>query len=132
MKKNILVSSLIICLVAVPFQLRGSDPAEGEKKPHVLMRKKLELAQNILSGLANEDFDAIRKNAKIMNTFVRLEQWLRADQPTYRAQLDIFRHTNDELVRLADEKNLDGAALAYVQLTVSCVNCHKVLRDRAK
>jgi hypothetical protein len=33
------------------------------------------------------------------------------------------------LIRQADKENLDGAALAYVQLTLSCVNCHKVVRD---
>jgi hypothetical protein len=33
------------------------------------------------------------------------------------------------MVKMAKDKNLDGAALAYVQLTMSCVNCHKYVRE---
>ncbi len=36
---------------------------------------------------------------------------------------------NREIVRQAENKNIDGVALAYSQLTLSCVNCHKLLRD---
>ena len=30
---------------------------------------------------------------------------------------------------MAAEGNLDGAALKYVELTLSCVNCHKHVRS---
>ena len=130
--KKLLIPAIASIFLLTAGSLLGDDPGKPEENPHVLMRKKLELSQKILAGLATEDFDAIRKNAKIMTTFVHLEQWLRADQPAYRAQLNVFHLANDELVRLADEKNLDGASLAYMQLTLSCVNCHKVMRDQAK
>jgi hypothetical protein len=43
-----------------------------------------------------------------------------------------FRSANKSLVRMAQEKDLDGATLAFMQLTQSCVQCHKVLRDPGK
>ncbi len=43
-----------------------------------------------------------------------------------------FEFANKALVHASREKNLDGATLAYVQLTLSCVNCHKVVRDVSK
>ena len=46
-------------------------------------------------------------------------------------QLQIFQNANQQMIRMADDENLDGAALAYVQLTLSCVNCHKIVRDHA-
>ena len=92
------------------------------------MEMKLEQAQNILAGLSVEDYDTVAKNAKAMNGLTQLEQWFQADTPEYRSQLKNFRFANEELIRLADEENLEGAALAYVQLTLSCINCHKQVR----
>jgi len=93
------------------------------------MKKKLEYSQNILSGLAIEDFASIRKNATSMKALDVLEKYVHPRSNDYRMQLQTFQFANDELIRNAREKNVDGAALAYVQLTMSCVNCHKVLRS---
>ncbi len=62
---------------------------------------------------------------------------LRSDpHPGYKTQLEVFATANEEIIRQADEDNVEGAALAFTQLTISCVNCHKQLRkiekDRAK
>lgn len=104
----------------------------GDRKPTLLMRKKLEYAQKILEGLSVEDYEMIGKNARLMNTFAQLENWFWADTPEYRAQLNIFRFANNEMMRMSDEKNLEGVSLAYTQMTLSCVNCHKQIRDKAK
>jgi hypothetical protein len=34
--------------------------------------------------------------------------------------------------RKAKDKNIDGATLAYLRLTMNCVNCHKYVRQAAK
>jgi cytochrome c556 len=60
-----------------------------------------------------------------------MERWVRAGMPEYRTQLQNFERANDQLIRHADAEQLDGAALAYVQLTLSCVDCHKVIRAPA-
>ena len=52
-----------------------------------------------------------------------METWVRGTAE-YRTQLRIFQNANEQLIRMADEEKLDGAALAYVQLTLNCVNCH--------
>jgi cytochrome c556 len=95
------------------------------------MKKKLQYSEQILAGLAKEDYEAIAKNARSMNMLSHMERWVRSSLPEYRAQLRIFENANQQLIRAADAEQLDGAALAYVQLTLSCVNCHKVVRDSA-
>lgn len=40
-----------------------------------------------------------------------------------------MRPSADEIVRQAKKDNVDGTALAFTQLTISCVNCHKHLRE---
>jgi len=107
-------------------------PARGEKdeqKASFWMKKKLEYSGQILSGLTSNDFDQIAKSAKSMNALGYLEQRVRANSSGYREQFRIFRSANRQLVEMAEDENLDGAALAYVQLTLSCVNCHKIVRD---
>ena len=58
-----------------------------------------------------------------------LEKWVRGNRLDYKQQVVFFDFANQELIRQAKEKNLDGAILAYNQLTVSCVQCHKIVRN---
>ena len=102
----------------------------GEAEPSFWMKKKLEFSQHILSGLATADFEQISKSASSMNKLSQIEKWTRrTNAEEYRTQLRIFRFANEDLVRQADKKNIDGAAMAFSQLTLSCVNCHKLMRD---
>jgi hypothetical protein len=96
------------------------------------MRQKLLASQAVLAGLAIGDYEAIGRNAQAMNVVEQLEKWLRASTPGYRTQLRLFEFADRELIRAAREKNIDAATLAYNQLTISCVNCHKIVRDVAK
>jgi len=119
-----------LLLIALPIAVTFSQ--EGAKTRSVLMQKKLEHSQQILEGLATEDFALIAKNAKILSTYTQLETWTRSGLPQYETQLKIFRFANDEMIRQAEAKNLDGCSLAYIQLTLGCVNCHKVVRDESR
>jgi hypothetical protein len=116
--------SVIGCLA---FALSAEEPA---KKPSVWMRAKLDHSQKILGGLASEDFDAIAQSAKSLNNLSELEKHVRANAPGYRTQLQVFRAANEDLLKQANKQNLDGCALAFQQLTLSCINCHKALRDK--
>jgi hypothetical protein len=121
-----LAALAVVLLAAVPLVTNG---AEEEEKASFWMKKKLAYSEQILAGLTTNDFELVAKNARSMNKLGHLEKWVRANTPQYRAQMSVFRHANEQLIGMADEENLDGAALAYVQLTLSCVNCHKIVRD---
>jgi hypothetical protein len=43
-----------------------------------------------------------------------------------------FQQLTDEMAKKAREKNIDGAALAYLRLTMNCVSCHKYVREVSK
>jgi hypothetical protein len=118
----------VLVILAIAPQARA---AEEEQKASFWMKKKLEYTGQILAGLTSEDYEQVAKSARTMNTLGYLEKWVRAGSPEYRQQLRIFQSANRQLIEMADEENLDGAAIAYVQLTLSCVNCHKVVRDGA-
>ncbi len=93
------------------------------------MRIKLARSEGILEGLARADFDSIREHALAMKRFSRLERWARVKNEDYQDELRAFDQANRDLIRQADAKNLEGATLAFFQLTNSCVSCHRVVRD---
>ena len=103
-----------------------------DKNPSIWMKKKLDYSQNILAGITAEDFDKIADNARAMKGLGKFEAFVRSRNPAYTRQLQAFDDINDEIIREADRDNVEGVALAFTQLTVNCVNCHKVLRQQAK
>ncbi|MFO0952687.1 MAG: hypothetical protein U0835_16375 [Isosphaeraceae bacterium] len=106
----------------------AGDPPKTQAEPSVWMKQKLAASHNVLTALAKEDYNAIEANAKTMLAVGFLESFARADAPGYREMMADFRYANRSLVLASKEKNLDGATVAYVQLTLSCVNCHKIVR----
>ncbi len=56
--------------------------------------------------------------------------WRLFENPDYDQQSLAFRRQVDALVKAAKDKNLDAATLAYVRMTMSCVDCHKLVRGK--
>jgi hypothetical protein len=93
------------------------------------MDQKLRLSKEILSGLARADFEALGKNAERIRGLNRVEKFVRRGPEGYRDLLRQFNMANNALIRAAQEENLEGATLAFNQMTISCVNCHRHLRE---
>ena len=123
------VSCVVAVLVSTVLSSAGLGAEPPDTNPSFWMKKKLEYSEKILAALAKEDFETIGNTAHSMNALSQMEKWARSGLPDYRDQLHIFQNSNKQLIRMAEKSNLDGAALAYVQMTLSCVNCHKVMRD---
>ena len=92
------------------------------------MRRKLPHSQKVLEGLATEDFEMIAKHAQELSLLSQATTWQVLQTPDYLDHSTEFRHAADRLTEAARKKNLDGAALAYVDVTMSCINCHKYVR----
>ncbi|MBX9579370.1 MAG: hypothetical protein K2X87_03600 [Gemmataceae bacterium] len=103
-------------------------PAEPEKKPTV-MQRKLAHAQKVLEGLATEDYDLIGKNADGLIACVKDATWKIGRTDQYLLLSNDFTRGAEGLKKAAKEKKVDAAALAYVDLTLTCVKCHRYLRD---
>ena len=71
----------------------------------------------------------IAKKKAIELALSQIEKWVRANSTEYKSQLAMFRSANKCLIRMAQEKDVDGATLAFMQLTQSCVQCHKLIRE---
>ena len=59
-------------------------------------------------------------------------QWQVIQVEPYLKMSSEFRTSAERLRDAAKAKNLDGATLAYFDMTMNCVRCHKYLRQRKK
>lgn len=123
MRKLLFVSAGLL----LPLLTIHGDAQEPDKVA-VFMRAKLQHSQKVLEGLAMEDFDLIAKNSQKLSLLSLAEDWQVLETPEYAQHSMEFRRSADALTEAAKKKNLDGAALQYVDVTLKCVNCHKYVR----
>jgi hypothetical protein len=117
--------TLLIIGLLVPC-LGGDTPKNGSKE---IMRHKLSHAQRVLEGLVTDDFAKIIDSAKELQVLTKQNQWQVLDTARFELHSNDFRRSLDTLIAKAREKNGDGTALAYVEMTLSCIRCHKHVRE---
>jgi cytochrome c556 len=94
------------------------------------MREKLGHSQKVLEALAMEDFFTMEQHAKKLSAMTEETSWQAFQNPDYTQHSVTFRRHANALARAAQEKDLDAAALSYVRLTMSCIECHKMVRGK--
>ena len=100
----------------------------GAKTPTV-MQRKLAHAQKVLEGLALNDFDKIKSNADDLNQCAQEAGWKLVKTARYELYSNDFVRHLEGLQKAAKAKNTDAAALAYVEVTLTCVKCHQYVRE---
>jgi len=103
--------------------------AKKEREFNFWMDTKLLESQTVFAALAKANFDAIIKSTDGLKVLTRIEGFVRRRSREYSTQLRSFEFAIDEMNRQAKAKNLEGVVLGFHQMTLSCVNCHKQLKD---
>lgn len=115
-----------------------APPSAGDDKPKVdpkpdtkaeVMKKKLALAQKILDGLAMEDFDKIKSGADDLVTVRQQAAFMLSKTAKYEMHANDFLTHLETIQKAAKKKNVEAAALGYVEMTLTCVRCHQYVRD---
>ena len=123
------VSFVLIALAALACVPAPNGRAAPPDKAQELMRKKLAQSQKVLEGIAVQDFDLIAKHAEELLVISKQAEWKVLKTPLYEVYSNEFRRNAEELIENAKKKNVDAAALSYVDLTLTCVKCHKHTRE---
>jgi hypothetical protein len=111
-----------------PAQKRGEKDIRKQTPVQVFMQAKLKDNSKILEGLMTNQFAQIASAADHLSLMSTATQWHVIQGPIYKQHSEEFRRSVDELKKAANKKNLDGAALAYMHMTMTCINCHKFVR----
>lgn len=125
----VVAACLVTAALAMPMATLAQPPAQADKVAP-FMRVKLTHSQDVLEGLAVEDFDLIDRGAQQLSLTSEDASWQVLQTEDYARMSADFRRSCDRLREAARAKNLDGAALAWMEVTMKCVQCHKYIRDR--
>jgi len=127
MKRRVLVGGA--ALLALVGLAAGVVSSQQPNRVGPFMRLKLTHAEKLLGALAVEDFDTVARESQQISLLTNDEQWQVLQTPDYLRHSLEFRDAADRLTKAGREKNLDSATLAYVEMTMRCVNCHKHVRN---
>ena len=131
-KRITIMNKLSTMAGAIAFAALSVTLGQPQRPPTTreFMRDKLELSQRILEGVALEDYDLIVTKATRLSAMSKEARWQAFQNPDYERYSVEFRRSVDALAKAARDKNLDGATLGYVRVTMSCVECHKFVRGQ--
>jgi hypothetical protein len=149
--KRYTLTAALLALTAIAFSVIAADkekkkskeeqnePAAAQKTADEgdrWMQAKLHSSQQIFAGLTQGNLEVVKKRAQFMAVVNVLEDWLKKSElkkkSAYQGQMNAFEFANKELIRTADDGDIDGALEAWVKLSRSCVECHKLIRDVEK
>ncbi|MEW4570532.1 hypothetical protein AB1L88_21940 [Tautonia sp. JC769] len=137
---SLALAAVVMAGAGVEGRVLGPHPSEppaapaplgAQDKRAELMALKLDYAKNVLEGLTLEKMDLVAKNAQDLKLLSAAAEWEPATVPgpLYLVYTREFQRIADSLAENAKDQNLDAATLAYVQLTMNCVECHKYVRS---
>jgi cytochrome c556 len=126
MAAGLLLVAAVVMIAAAP---AAQEPTVQPDKVAAFMRAKLAHSQNVLEGLAVEDFDLIDRGANDLALASQASSWQVLQTADYARHSDEFRRSCNALRAAAKARNLDGAALAWMEVTMKCIQCHKYVRD---
>jgi hypothetical protein len=96
-----------------------------------VMRQKLDQSQGILAAIVTSDWVTLERRSVALVQLTKDPAWGVLKTPEYAKQSQVFLRAAEDLVDAAKRRDGDAAPLAYVSLTLSCVQCHRyVARSR--
>lgn len=125
--RRLLYAALILPLLVVP----SSSQEKKKREPDPLMLAKLKESQTLLEGLTLNDLGKVEKSAAELLKISKAAQVRKAlNTPAYELHANTFQRAAETMIAKAKAKNIDGATLAYVDMTISCVRCHQYTREQ--
>jgi hypothetical protein len=129
-----LAAAFTSLLLAGSWPVLRSQETPAERAPEIrdknVMKSKLYYAQGALEAIATENYSLLATNAQKLSALTKEVSWRLRHTPDYERLTTDFRRQTDALAKAAKDNNVDAATVAYFQMTVSCVTCHKYLRGR--
>lgn len=126
--KTIVIISVVSLAVLFACLAAPVGPNDPKLTTREVMRAKLDSSQKVLEGIATENFTSLAANAQKLVALSHAAGWEARQTPEYKQQTAEFRRHAESLLKAARDQNVDAASLAWFQMTISCVNCHRHIR----
>lgn len=108
-----------------------SSAKQQEEKTELskFMRQKLSTSNGILEGLVTDDLKKVDEGAEKLLEMSDAERWRASNDMMYMHHSREFRRRVETMQDKAKKKSTDGVALAWIDVTMSCIRCHEWVRD---
>jgi hypothetical protein len=112
--------------VCATLALAATTSAQGPGLERV-MRKKLEVSQKILEAVVTSRWSDLEARTRDLEDLTNDPAWMVLTAPEYATHSNSFRKAVRTLHDAAARRELEAAPKAYVDVTLSCVECHRYL-----
>ncbi len=116
-------SVVLALVVALLGTTSAQTPATGR-----VMRDKLAHSQKILEAILISDYALLDRESAALVRATELPAWSVLKSPEYLRQSAAFLSAIQDLRDAAKARDLDAAALHYMSLTLTCIQCHNHLK----
>jgi hypothetical protein len=121
-RRTVRAATIILVLVGVAVV----PPAHAQTLAiNRVMRQKLADAQAVLAAVVTSNWTALEQNSRALAAATNDPAWMVLRTPEYTKQSEAFVRAASDLVDAAGRRDLEAAPLAYVTLTMRCVQCHR-------
>ncbi len=113
-------------LVAVA-ALVGCSASAGSQTVSLnrVMRDKLSHSQQLLDAVVTSNWAALELHSVALRKATAEPAWAVLEYPEYVRETTRFVRALDDLIDAAKRRDLEATPLAYVSMTLSCVQCHQ-------
>ena len=118
-------TGLGLVLLTVAFSTTGSAQLP---RLNELMQQKLDHSQQLLTAVVLGNHVNVERFASELILISEASTWSPLQTPEYLHYASDFRESAGALIEEAKARNIDGVALAYMEMTLTCVQCHKHVR----
>ena len=125
--RRLICAALLLPLLTIP---SSSQDKKKKREPDHLMLQKLKESQSLLEGLALNDLVKVHASAEELLRISKAARFRKAlNTATYEYHANSFQRAAETVIEKAKAKNIDGATLAYLDMTMTCVRCHQHTRE---
>ena len=106
-------------------------PQDQEKEPPLrkFMRQKLDASNRILEGLVTDNMPLVESGSDVLLKMGREEKWRISNDMLYRRYSTEFTDAVNDMKEKAAANSIDGASLAWIKSTMTCLKCHEWVRN---
>jgi hypothetical protein len=115
-----------VVTVALPV----AGPTAQSARLQMLMQQKREYAREMLTAVTLSDWTELERLGVGLLRIAEDPAWAPLTSPEYAEQSAAFLTATQRLLNAARQRDTVAAPLAYVSLTMSCVECHRQVRTR--
>ncbi len=117
--------SRLVTIAGLAAMLSVTTSADQALSLRRVMRDKLAHSQQLLGAVVTSDWLTIEQHATALRALTSEPGWAVLKTPEYARQTLTFANAVDDLLEAAHDHDGEATPLAYVSVTLSCVQCHR-------